>query len=75
MCAGSFVIVDVGGQGAAQMALTEDHDVITANAGAKVQHQCAGMKMHQLEGQWESWFDLWQGEREGISPFAIAANI
>jgi hypothetical protein len=44
------------------------------NAGAKV-HQWAGMKMHQLEGQWESWFDFWQGEREGDFPLAIAANI
>jgi hypothetical protein len=44
------------------------------NAGAKV-HQWAGMKMHQWEGQWESWFDFWQGEREGDFPLAIAANI
>src|SRR5216683_1749569 len=48
------------------------------NAGAKV-HQWAGMKMHQFQGLWESWFDFWQGEREGDFPgdfpLAIAANI
>jgi len=46
----------------------------TVNAGAKV-HQWAGMKMHQFQGLWESWFDFWQGEREGDFPLAIAANI
>ena len=30
--------------------------------------------MHQLERQWESWFDFWQGEREGDFPLAIAAK-
>jgi hypothetical protein len=33
------------------------------------------MKMHQFQGLWESWFDFWQGEREGDFPLAIAANI
>ncbi len=37
-----------------------DCRVARVNAGAKV-HQWAGMKMHQWEGQWESWFDFWQG--------------
>jgi hypothetical protein len=31
--------------------------------------------MHQLEGQRESWFGFWQGEREGDHPLAIVANI
>jgi hypothetical protein len=30
--------------------------------------------MHQLEGQRESWFGFWQGERERDHPLAIAAN-
>jgi hypothetical protein len=47
---------------------------MNVNAGAKV-HQWAGMKMHQFQGQWESWFDFWQGEREGDFPLAIAANV
>ncbi len=46
----------------------------TVNAGEKV-HQWAGVKMHQLEGQRESWFGFRQGEREGDRPLAIAANI
>ena len=38
MRAASLVIVDVGGQGAAQMALTEDHDVIQALAANRTDH-------------------------------------
>ncbi len=37
------------------------------NAGAKV-HQWAGMKMHQFQGLWESWFDFWQGGARGGFP-------
>jgi hypothetical protein len=33
--------------------------------GRRESTSVAGAKMHQLEGQRESWLGFWQGEREG----------
>lgn len=36
--------------------------------GRRESTSVAGAKMHQLEGQRESWFGFWQGEREDSPP-------
>ena len=38
MCAGTLVVVDVGGQDATQMALVEDHEVIQTLAANRTDH-------------------------------------
>src|SRR6266851_2735117 len=61
--------ISVAGRGAAQ-SKAKHHEFRLSrnvNAGAKV-HQWAGMKRHQFQGLWESWFDFWQGGARGGFP-------